>query len=421
MKKTLLLIIVTLFCATNSFAQNKPSQIIFKFEGAEDILSASFAQNKKSLKTALLIIKQNPNLALGSIKIEGYCKSDSLRKNNLKLAATRSNRVKSELITISKNISEKNFTTRNYCSTFAGMKNVVVVTINYKTSPSTDKNTAKTDSKEQTTVRAFDKIPTVNTNSNKSVDIMNNSKTPFKSIERKNTIRKPEHIQKTSPRRASTNKPDSTFETIKHTPQFAPNPLKFIFKDDSDVKEVKQNKTLKIKSSTKTNTTTGARSNSQFYIKANLLKWVTLTPDLGIEWKYNMISVALNGGTTFGRIKLENTKMWGQWYIKPQLKIHLGKNDNWYVGLGYNYGNTNYMYSHDNGQQGTHQTASVIAGYKLPIGKSLSLDFNIGAGFINWNYENYIFNQDRYISTDSGIKQTFGLTDLGVTLMWKFR
>ena len=436
MKKTLLLLIVTLLCATNLFAQSKRTQIIFKFEGTNDMLLAPFAQNSKGIKRACMVIRQNPNLPDGSIKIEGYCTIDSLRKNNIKLAAIRSNRVKSEFITKTQKVTEKNFITKNYNSTFAGMKNVVVVTINTNTTKSlaqksaqksVQKSALKPTTLQQPTTVSFNSIPTVDSTSKKTIDIMNNSKTPFKTIQRKNTIDKPAPKQQNLSKQSNV-KFDTTINALRRTPKFAPAPTKFIFDDNSNITNNKQSrkdpsevKKIKTFSNTESDKTTASASTaSQFYLKANLLKWITLTPDIGLEWKYDMFSVALNAGSTIGRIKLDDTKIWGQWYVKPQFKIHLGKNDNWYVGLGYNYGNTNYMYSHDSGKQGTHQTASVIAGYKLPIGKSLSLDFNIGAGYINWDYENYIFEKNIYISTGSAVKQAIGLTDIGVTLMWKF-
>lgn len=61
------------------------------------------------------------------VHVDGYCASASNQTENRRIAFTRSNRVKSELI-VNKGLQEKHFITQNHTTAFNNIKDVVIVT-----------------------------------------------------------------------------------------------------------------------------------------------------------------------------------------------------------------------------------------------------------------------------------------------------
>ncbi len=479
MRKHILLIIIALLCVSNAMAQTKNSYITIKFVDHKDELFVPYSSNTKNLKQIKLLVAKMKVVPNGSIRINGYCAVDSTGKTNLKLASIRANRVKSEIMSFSNKVTEKSFYTKNSNSPLKGQKNIVLVTIpdvkegndvptkkyavqsqgevitqniaysqNFQVKPAAD-----------TTNSYLDKIVQT-TNGFENIDIMNNTKTPFKTINNRDVVTRPQSSFNTEGNSTKSDenirKLKSMYESSKRAPKFAPAAPKFALNQPVEarstqivqaehtthvqptqaqapqeptpqkpvVSKSKIDYTLEPVKEQPTSTTSKANSyyspKSEFSLKANLLKWLTLTPDIGLEWKYDRFSLSVNAGTTFGVLQFSDDMIWGQWYVKPQFKVYIGPRHRWYVGAGYNYGESNYKFS-ETGRQGIHQTASILAGYKLPITNSLSLDFNIGAGYINWDFEDYICEQGKFISTVSGVKEAINITDLGVTLVWKFK
>jgi hypothetical protein len=107
------------------FAQQRH---IFKFEAERDMLFLK--GNEAELERLHDFVEQNkPQITSGQmpVQVDGYCASFENRHENLKTAALRSNRVKSEMI-VKNGLKEEHFITANHAESYEGMKDAVVVT-----------------------------------------------------------------------------------------------------------------------------------------------------------------------------------------------------------------------------------------------------------------------------------------------------
>lgn len=104
-------------------------ELVFKFVPLDDDLSASEGGNKAVLQQLYAAIdKYRDDIRSGKMPIfvDGYSASAGNADKDTQIAFRRSYRVKSVLIT-DKNLSESNFTTRNFITAYHGQKDVVVV------------------------------------------------------------------------------------------------------------------------------------------------------------------------------------------------------------------------------------------------------------------------------------------------------
>ena len=102
-----------------AFAQQKTDTVYtFRFVPRKDMFYVPWNDNGKELARLLECIESNkPDIVEGRLPlyVDGYCNSGKSERASLAIAGTRSNRVKSELIT-RKGLRENNFITRNHAS-----------------------------------------------------------------------------------------------------------------------------------------------------------------------------------------------------------------------------------------------------------------------------------------------------------------
>lgn len=155
-------------------------------------------------------------------------------------------------------------------------------------------------------------------------------------------------------------------------------------------------------------------------LRANLLRWATLTPDLGIEWQFaRQWGVAVNGSWTSWSWNNKNRR-YALWEVSPEVRYYFTPKNKFYVGAQYKIGQFNYKLS-NTGKQGDLQGGGITLGYKLPLCKSLALDFNAAVGCLHTNYKTYHVT-DRVRVKDVGhTKNVWGVTDLGITLVWTLK
>ena len=153
-------------------------------------------------------------------------------------------------------------------------------------------------------------------------------------------------------------------------------------------------------------------------LRANLLRWVTLTPDVGIEWRIcPSVGIAVNGTwSTWGRNYKEFR--YALWEVVPEVRWYLGEKKAWYVGAMFKAGQFNYKFS-ETGRQGDLMGGGVSGGYQLKLNKALSLDFRLGLGYLNAECEDYVVIDDVRVRSGEGTKCWWGPIDAGVTLVWK--
>ena len=77
----------------------------------------------------------------------------------------------------------------------------------------------------------------------------------------------------------------------------------------------------------KTDTTYAFRSvpQKEISLRANLLRWATLTPDLGVEWRFNPSwSISVNGSWTSWSWN-DKDRRYALWEVMPELRYYIGK------------------------------------------------------------------------------------------------
>ena len=80
-------------------------------------------------------------------------------------------------------------------------------------------------------------------------------------------------------------------------------------------------------------------------LRANLLRWGTLTPDLGVEWRLNRhVGILVNGSYTSWTWN-SNDHRYALWEIAPEARYYIGKEKRGYIGAIYKAGSFNHKLS----------------------------------------------------------------------------
>lgn len=142
------------------------------------------------------------------------------------------------------------------------------------------------------------------------------------------------------------------------------------------------------------------------------------TLNAGLEWRYDSShGILLNGG--FARWKWDDKmRRYYVWYIFPEYRWYLGRAGRWYVGVQGQYGELDVM-TNTRGYKGEFYGGSVTGGYMLPIGRKLSLDFNLGLGYTTFKHDKYAWANDVRVSVEQDRrKNIIGPNQIGVNLVW---
>ncbi|EFV67730.1 hypothetical protein HMPREF9011_01851 [Bacteroides sp. 3_1_40A] len=153
-------------------------------------------------------------------------------------------------------------------------------------------------------------------------------------------------------------------------------------------------------------------------LRANLLRWATLTPDLGLEWRIcPSWGIAVNGSWTSWSWS-DKDRRYALWEVAPEVRYYMGEKKAWYLGAMFKAGQFNYKIS-ETGKQGDLMGGGITAGYQLRLNKSLDLDFNLGLGYLNVDFEKYEVIDDVRVRRGNETKDWYGPINAGVTLVWK--
>ena len=157
---------------------------------------------------------------------------------------------------------------------------------------------------------------------------------------------------------------------------------------------------------------------SQLSLRANLLRWATLTPDLGLEWRFcPSWGIAVNGSWTSWSWN-DKDRRYALWEVVPEVRYYMGEKKAWYLGAMFKTGQFNYKFS-EAGKQGDLMGGGITAGYQLRLNKSLDLDFNLGLGYLNVDFEKYEVIDGVRVRRGNETKDWYGPINAGVTLVWK--
>lgn len=318
--------------------QKADTTCIFRFVPQKDMFYVPWKGNDTELARLLEYIENNKATILDGklpLLVDGYCKSQGSKAENLATAKIRANRVKSELIIRAK-IKEENFITHNHATEgdFVTVRLTVPV-----------KETAVTDAEAEARLAAE---PTV---------AGRRERQKAEAAAQQNTL-------------AGT--PSETKITNDH----------------------------------------------HLSLRANLLRWATLTPDLGLEWRIcPSWGIAVNGSWTSWSWS-DKDRRYALLEVAPEVRYYMGEKKAWYLGAMFKTGQFNYKLS-ETGKQGDLMGGGITAGYQLRLNKALDLDFNLGLGYLNVDFEKYEVIDGVRVRRGNETKDWYGPINAGVTLVWK--
>ena len=332
----------------------------FRFVPQKDMFYVPWNGNDTELARLLECIENNKATILDGklpLLVDGYCNSLGGEAENLATAKIRANRVKSELITRAK-IKEENFITHNH----ATEGDFVIVRL---TVPA--KETAAMDAEAEARRRAeAERLATE------------------KRAEQK---RHAEEQRKAEEARLAAEK--------------------------AEVEKAAQQNTL-----ANTPSETKITNDYHLYLRANLLRWATLTPDLGLEWRIcPSCGIAVNGSWTSWSWN-DKDRRYALWEVAPEIRYYMGEKKAWYLGAMFKAGQFNYKIS-ETGKQGDLMGGGITTGYQLRLNKALALDFNLGLGYLNADFEKYEVIDGVRVRCGNETKNWCGPINAGVTLVWK--
>jgi len=343
------------------FAQQKAdTTYTFRFVPQKDMFYVPWNGNDTELARLLECIEKNKATILDGrlpLLVDGYCNSLGSEAENLATAKIRANRVKSELI-IRAEIKEENFITRNHAT--EGDFVTVRLTIPVKETAATD---AEAEARRKAEAERLE------------------------AEKRAEQERLAEEQRKAEEARLAAEKAEAE-------------------------KAAQQNTLADMPSETKITT------DYHLSLRANLLRWATLTPDLGLEWRIcPSWGIAVNGSWTSWSWS-DKDRRYALWEVAPEVRYYMGEKKAWYLGAMFKAGQFNYKLS-DTGKQGDLMGGGITAGYQLRLSKALDLDFNLGLGYLNADYEKYEVIDGVRVRRGNETKDWWGPINAGVTLVWK--
>ena len=342
--------------------QKADTTYTFRFVPQKDMFYVPWNGNDTELARLLECIENNKTTILDGklpLLVDGYCNSLGGEAENLATAKIRANRVKSELITRAK-IKEENFITHNHAT--GGDFVIVRLTVLVK-------ETAVTDAEAEARRKA--------------------EAERLAAEKRAEQERLAEEQRKAEEARLAAEKAEAE-------------------------KAAQQNTLADTPSETKITT------DYHLSLRANLLRWATLTPDLGVEWRIcPSWGIAVNGSWTSWTWS-DKDHRYALWEVAPEVRYYMGEKKAWYLGAMFKAGQFNYKLS-ETGKQGDLMGGGITAGYRLRLNKALDLDFNLGLGYLNADYEKYEVIDGVRVRRGNETKDWWGPINAGVTLVWKIK
>ena len=349
-------------------AQEKGDTVYtFRFVPEDDMFYVPWNGNGNELSRLAACVEQYREEILSGdtpLYVDGYCNSFDSEAENLATAKTRSNRVKSELIT-RQQLTEECFITKNH----SGSGDYVTVRIVIP---------ADKDEAEEARLAA----------------------------ERAEQ----ERIAAEQAKQQQIEQQKQEAERIAHDREQAHLAAEQAKADSLAQAQAEAERLAAEKSKTVDSYTLSLR--------ANLLRWATLTPDLGIEWRISpSVGIMVNGSWTSWTWQ-DNARRYALWEVSPEVRWYLGDARRWYVGAMFKAGQFNYKLS-GTGRQGDLLGGGITGGYQMRLTEALSMDFTLGLGYLNADTEKYEVINGVRVRDGNGTKHWVGPINAGVTLVWQ--
>ena len=360
LKKWITTALLTLLLLPAMAQQKADTTYTFRFVPQKDMFYVPWNGNDMELARLLECIESNKADILDGklpLYVDGYCNSLNGEKENLAIAKIRSNRVKSELITRA-GIKEESFITRNH----PAEGDFVTVRL---TVPAEETTVSDVEAEAQRKAEA-ERLATE---------------------KRAEQERLAEEQRKAEEARLAAEKAEAE-------------------------KAAQQNTLADTPSETK------ITNDYHLSLRANLLRWATLTPDLGLEWRIcPSCGIAVNGSWTSWTWS-DKDRRYALWEVAPEIRYYMGEKKAWYLGAMFKAGQFNYKIS-ETGKQGDLMGGGITTGYQLRLNKALTLDFNLGLGYLNADFEKYEVIDGVRVRCGNETKNWCGPINAGVTLVWK--
>ena len=340
--------------------QNTDTTYTFRFVPQKDMFYVPWNGNDTEFARLLECIENNRTTILDGklpLYVDGYCNSLGSKTENLATAKIRANRVKSELITRAE-IIEENFITRNHANEgdFVTVRLTVPV-----------KETAVKDAEAEARCKAEAERQ--------------------EAEKRAEQERLAEEQRKAEEARLAAEKAEAEKAALQNTLAGTPSETKIT-------------------------------NDYHLSLRANLLRWATLTPDLGLEWRIcPSCGIAVNGSWTSWTWS-DKDRRYALWEVAPEIRYYMGEKKAWYLGAMFKAGQFNYKIS-ETGKQGDLMGGGITTGYQLRLNKALTLDFNLGLGYLNADFEKYEVIDGVRVRCGNETKNWCGPINAGVTLVWK--
>ena len=348
--------------------QKTDTTYTFRFVPQKDMFYVPWNGNDTELARLLECIENSKATIFDGkmpLLVDGYCNSLGGEAENLATAKIRANRIKSELITRAK-IKEENFITHNHAT--GGDFVIVRLTVPVKETAATD-------------AEARRKAETERLEAEKRAEQERLAEEQRKAEEARLAA------EPTVAGRRERQKAEAE-------------------------KAALQNTLADTLSETKITT------DYHLSLRANLLRWATLTPDLGLEWRIcPSWGIAVNGSWTSWSWN-DKDRRYALWEVAPEIRYYMGEKKAWYLGAMFKAGQFNYKLS-ETGKQGDLMGGGITAGYQLRLNKALALDFNLGLGYLNADFEKYEVIDGVRVRCGNETKNWCGPINAGVTLVWK--
>ena len=368
-KKTLMSLGLLLALTPLAAQEWSDTTYTFRFVPGRDMFYSPWKGNETELmRMEACVAEWKERILKGEIPVyvEGWCSSKQTKKENLAMAKIRSNRVKSELI-VRQGLREDCFITKNHTTdgdyVTVSLKVPVEDTAKAEEAKAEERRIAAEKAKAEAARRAEEaRIAAERAAEERRLAA---EKAEAERIAREEEVGQAQEV-------ASDSKPKAT-------------------KKPEDY---------------------------HFALRSNLLRWATLTPDLGVEWRVNPKWGILVDGSWTSWTWQDKDRRYALWEVTPEVRYYMGTGKCGYLGAMYKAGHFNYKLS-DMGKLGDLMGGGLTGGYQLRLNNALSLDFSVALGCLHVDYEQYEVIDGVRVRAGKVTKNWWGPIDAGVTLVWK--
>ena len=333
-----------------------PAEYTFRFVADDDMFYIPWNGNGEELDRLIACIAENRAAILDGavpVEVEGRCTSQPSAAENLAVAKTRSNRVKTEMI-LRGGLTEACFTTKN----LASGGNLVTVRIVIPAGPSEAEREAQRRAAEEAEAERL------------------------------------------------------AAEKRAEAERLAAEREERLAAEEAEAEREAREPVVRIEEPAEPEACAMGLD-----LRANLLRWATLTPDLGVEWHISDRWSLSVGGSWTSWSWSDKDRRYALWEVAPEVRYYMGAQRRGYLGAMFKAGAFNYKLS-ETGRQGDILGGGLTGGYILPLGKRLALDFSLGLGCLHADCEKYRVIDGVRVRQGSETRNWWGPVHAGISLKW---